>query len=68
VGGFEQYASYWDNAGAEKLGFNPTQISEDFAAEIIAKPNPLSPVAQQYQGGEFLTQDFTPFDQRPPRR
>lgn len=59
--------SYWDNAGAEKLGFKPTQNSEEFAAEILAKPNPLSAIAQQYQGGQFVTEDFTPFDQRPSR-
>jgi len=57
--------SYWDNAGAEKLGYRPTQNSEDFAAEILAKPNPLNPIAQQYQGGQFVTEDFTPLDKRP---
>jgi len=57
--------SYWDNAGAEKLGFTPTQNSEDFAAEILKQPNPLDSIAQQYQGGNFCTLDFTPFDQRP---
>jgi uronate dehydrogenase len=57
--------SYWDNAGAEKLGYSPTQNSEDFAAEILAKPNPLNPIAQQYQGGQFVTEDFTPLDKRP---
>lgn len=59
--------SYWDNTGAEKLGYHPTQNAEDYAAEILAKPNPLDPVAQQYQGGGFVSIDYTPLDQRPPR-
>jgi uronate dehydrogenase len=59
--------SYWDNTGAEKLGFNPQQNSEDFAAEILKRPNPLGPIAQQYQGGSFVTLDFTPLDARPCR-
>src|SRR5580704_7554711 len=33
--------SYWDNTGAEKLGFKPKQNSEDFAAEILKQPNLL---------------------------
>jgi uronate dehydrogenase len=59
--------SYWDNTGAEKLGFRPYQNSEDHAAEILKQPNSLDPVAQQYQGGGFVTIDFTPFAQRPQR-
>jgi uronate dehydrogenase len=57
--------SYWDNAGAQKLGFKPVQDSEQFAAEILKQPNPLDPIAQQYQGGQFVTIDFTPTDARP---
>ncbi|MEP6701430.1 MAG: NAD(P)-dependent oxidoreductase [Betaproteobacteria bacterium] len=57
--------SYWDNTGAEKLGYRPRQNSEEFAAEILRQPNPLDPIAQQYQGGAFVTEDFTPFEQRP---
>ena len=56
--------SYWDNAGAAKLGYKPTQDSEIFAKDILARPNPLDPIAQQYQGGNFVTIDFTPFDRR----
>ena len=57
--------SYWDNAGAEKLGFKPKQNSEDFAAEILKKPNPLDTIARQHQGGGFVTIDFTPLEARP---
>lgn len=57
--------SYWDNAGAAALGYRPAQNSEDFAAEILARPNPLDPVAQRFQGGGFVTIDYTPPEQRP---
>ena len=59
---------YWDNTGAEKLGFKPRQNSEDFAPEILRQPNPLDPIAQQYQGGQFVTLDFTPVEARPQRK
>ena len=57
--------TYWDNAGAERLGYRPTQNSEDYAADVLGRPNPLDAIAQRYQGGGFVTQDFTPVDQRP---
>jgi uronate dehydrogenase len=59
--------SYWDNTGAEQLGFEPRQNGEDFAAEILKRPNPLDPVAQAFQGGGFVTLDFTPLESRPRR-
>ena len=59
--------SYWNNDAATRLGYRPTQNAEDYAAEILAKPNPLDPVAQRYQGGGFVTIDYTPPDHRPPR-
>lgn len=57
--------SYWDNTGAEKLGFEPKQNSEDYAREILKQPNPLDGIAQMYQGGGFVTLDYTPREQRP---
>ena len=59
--------SYWDNAGAEKLGFKRQQNSEDFAVEVLKQPNPLDPIAQQFQGGGFVSLDFTPLNARPRR-
>jgi uronate dehydrogenase len=59
--------SYWNNDGAAKLGYQPVQNAEDYAAEILGKPNPLDPVAQRYQGGGFVTIDYTPSEQRPSR-
>jgi len=56
--------SYWDNTGAERLGYRPRQNAEDYAAGILSQPNPLDPIAQQYQGGQFVTIDFTPMERR----
>ena len=56
--------SYYAPTGCERLGYQPHQNSEDDAAQILAQPNPLDPIAQQYQGGQFVTIYFTPFDQR----
>lgn len=51
--------SYWSPTSCERLGYHPKQNSEDFAAEILAQPNPLDAVGQQYQGGSFASIDFT---------
>jgi uronate dehydrogenase len=59
--------SYWNNAGAARLGYQPVQNAEDYAAGILQQPNPLDPVAQRYQGGGFVTLDYTAPEQRPPR-
>jgi uronate dehydrogenase len=50
--------SYWDNTGAEPLLYVPRQNAEDYAAEILQRPDPLSPLARLYQGGSFATGDF----------
>ena len=60
--------SYYDNTGAEKLGYHPNQNSETFAAEVLKRPNPLDPIAQQFQGGGFVTLDYTPRESRPSGR
>ncbi|WP_169708728.1 NAD-dependent epimerase/dehydratase family protein [Trinickia terrae] len=56
--------SYWDNAGAARLGYRPRQNAEDYAAEILAKSNPLDATAQRYQGGSFASYDYTPLTER----
>ncbi|HVE48493.1 MAG TPA: NAD(P)-dependent oxidoreductase [Casimicrobiaceae bacterium] len=56
--------SYWTPTGSERLGYQPRQNAEDFAPQILAQPNPLDPIAQQYQGGAFVTLDFTPIEER----
>ena len=40
---------------------------EDYAEEVLSRPNPLDATAQRYQGGGFVTQDFTPTERRPSR-
>ena len=57
--------AYWTPTGSDALGWHPVQNSEDYAAEILAKENPLSEIGRQYQGGSFAAMDYTPPDQRP---
>jgi uronate dehydrogenase len=57
--------SYWDQAGSEKLGYQPRQNAEDYAAEILRGENPLDAVAQRFQGGSFASDDYTPPERRP---
>jgi len=45
--------SYWDNAQAAALGYRPRQNAEDWAAAILARPDPLDPLAATFQGGSF---------------
>ncbi|GJD51484.1 Uronate dehydrogenase [Methylobacterium crusticola] len=59
--------SYWDNAAAAAIGYRPAQSAEDYAAEILARENPLDPVARTLQGGGFATMDYTPQEARPGR-
>jgi uronate dehydrogenase len=51
--------SYWENAGVERLGFTPQQNAEEYAEEILSQPNPLSAIAQQYQGGSLAALHLT---------
>ncbi|WP_218508297.1 NAD(P)-dependent oxidoreductase [Variovorax sp. dw_308] len=60
--------SWWDNSGAERLGFKPTQDAEAFAAEVLVRPNPLDALGQRFQGGSFVGIDYSRDDiaaQRP---
>ena len=61
----ENTRSYWDQSGAERLGYRPLQNAEDYADEILRSENPLDSVAQQFQGGGFASHDYTPAEQRP---
>jgi len=59
---------YWNFGEDEmRLGYVPKQDAEVFAPEILKQKNPLDAVAQRYQGGGFVTIDFTPPDKRPQR-
>ena len=56
--------SYWAPNAAEKIGYRPKQNAENHAAAILAQKNPLDPIAQQFQGGAFVTIDYTTPDAR----
>ena len=51
--------SYWTPTACDRLGYVPLQDAEDYAAEILARPDPLDPVARRYQGGAFAAHDLT---------
>jgi uronate dehydrogenase len=57
--------SYWSPTACEPLGYHPVQNAEDYAAEILAGPDPRDAVAQRHQGGSFASIDFTPPARRP---
>ncbi len=50
---------WWDNSGAARLGYRPTQDAEDYAAEVLAGPNPLDALGQRFQGGGFVGLDYS---------
>ena len=54
--------SYWHPTGCERLGYRPVQNAEDYAAEILARPDPRDAIAQRHQGGSFASIDFTRTD------
>ncbi len=60
--------SWWDNRGAERLGYRPTQNAEDFADEVLAGPNPLDALGRRHQGGSFVGLDYSRDSARNPSR
>jgi uronate dehydrogenase len=56
--------SYWTPNAADRIGYRPRQNAESHAAAILQQKNPLDPIAQQFQGGAFVTLDFTPNEAR----
>ena len=57
--------AYYDLSEGNAIGYAPTQNAEQWAETILAQPNPLDPVAQRFQGGQFVTIDYTPAEERP---
>ncbi|MDE2413567.1 MAG: NAD(P)-dependent oxidoreductase [Comamonadaceae bacterium] len=57
--------AYYDLSEGNAIGYHPAQDAEDWAAEVVALPNPLDPIAQKFQGGAFVTMDYTAPEQRP---
>jgi uronate dehydrogenase len=58
--------SWWDNAQAAALGYRPQQNAEDWAAEILSRPDPLDTRSRQFQGGNFVTPDMDRDEPLPP--
>jgi chaperonin GroEL (HSP60 family) len=52
-------SNWWDNRGAEALGYHPQQNAEDYAAEVLAGPNPLTAVGRHFQGGSFSAHHYS---------
>lgn len=52
--------SYYDLAEGNPLNYHPVGNAEQWAGEVLSRPNPLDPVARQFQGGAFVTGDYTP--------
>jgi len=46
--------SWYDNANASRLGYQPQDDAETYAAEVLAKEKPGDPRAELYQGGNFV--------------
>jgi uronate dehydrogenase len=46
--------SWYDNANAHRLGYQPRDDAERHAAEVLAKEKPGDARAEMYQGGNFV--------------
>jgi uronate dehydrogenase len=46
--------SWYDNSNAHRLGYQPQDDAERYAAEVLAKERPGDPRAEMYQGGNFV--------------
>jgi uronate dehydrogenase len=51
--------AYYDLAEGNAIGYAPAQNSEEWAAEIFSRPSPLDPIARLFQGGSFVTIDYS---------
>jgi uronate dehydrogenase len=51
--------AYYDLSERNAIGYVPTQNAEDWAAQVLAKPEADDPVASAFQGGHFVTGDYT---------
>jgi uronate dehydrogenase len=60
--------AWYDNANAFRLGYQPQDDSERFAAEVLARERPGDPVAELYQGGVFCVAEEVPNPAPLPRK
>ena len=49
----------WDNSKVAWLGYEPKDNAEEFAAEILARPDTEDPVAKCFHGGRFCSVEFS---------
>jgi uronate dehydrogenase len=49
--------SWWDNSNAYRLGYDPQDNAEIYAAEVAGQP-PEDPVSVLFQGGGFTADEF----------
>ena len=52
--------AWYELAQSNAIGYQPRQNAEEWATQVLAQPNPLDPIAQRFQGGQFVTEDYTP--------
>ncbi|MET0291928.1 MAG: NAD(P)-dependent oxidoreductase [Steroidobacteraceae bacterium] len=57
--------AWYDLKEGNAIGYEPEENAEVFAADAMAGSGPADPVADRYQGGRFVTQDWTPDEDRP---
>jgi len=51
--------SWYDNSNAQRLGYQPQDDSEPYAAAVLAKEKPAAdPRAELYQGGSFVSAEI----------
>ena len=51
--------AYYDLSEGNAIGYEPQQRADQWADEVLRQPNPLSAIEQQFQGGQFVTIDYT---------
>jgi uronate dehydrogenase len=56
--------AYYDLAEGNAIGYAPTQNAEDWAPGVMQQPNTLDEDAKRFQGGPFVTIDYTPPSER----
>jgi uronate dehydrogenase len=60
--------SWYDNSNAARLGYQPQDDSEPFAASVLSREPPADPVAELWQGGPFAVLEQIPNPAAPTKR
>jgi hypothetical protein len=59
--------AWYDNSNAYRLGYEPQDDAESYAAEVLANEKPGgNPIAEMYQGGIFCAVEEVPNPAAPP--